>query len=125
MQRQRAGERRRRAWVQALGLGLVFAGFHGIPARAGEGVERLVFAQERVERRAAPGGAVLEFPFVFTNLATAPVVVKSVRTSCGCTVVRLPELPWTVGAGQVGRFSVGLDPEGRRWVVTKSVWLQT
>jgi len=108
-----------------LGLRLILSGLPEAAAREGEGVERLVFAQERVERRAAPGGPVVEFPFVFTNLATVPVVVRSVRTSCGCTVVRLPGLPWTVGAGQVGRFSVGFDPERRRGVLTKSVWLST
>lgn len=96
------------------------------PSLAAEGVEALAFAETRPERQGIAGAArVIEFPFVFTNLSARAVVVRSVRAACGCTVARLPELPWTVEAGAVGAFSVALDTEGRRGTISKSLWLNT
>lgn len=65
------------------------------------------------------------FSFRFTNSAPGEVVIESVRTSCGCTVARVPPLPWTIPAGGTGEFSVSLDARGKRGVVSKSVFVNT
>jgi hypothetical protein len=67
----------------------------------------------------------LFFSFAFTNAAPGQVVIESVRTSCGCTVAKVPTLPWVIPPGGDGEFSVTLDLRGKRGTVTKSVFVNT
>lgn len=85
----------------------------------------LVFGETRQVMRGPVGTADFTFTFAFTNHARTPVVIESVRTSCGCTVAKVPELPWKVVPGECGEFSVVLDARGKRGTVTKSVVLNT
>lgn len=87
--------------------------------------DELVFDAVRQEQRGVTAQFEIPFEFAFTNAATVAVTVESVRTSCGCTVARVPELPWTLAPGEGGRFTVALDARGRRGTVTKSVFLNT
>jgi len=85
----------------------------------------LVFGETRQVMRGLVGTPDFTFTFAFTNHARTPVVIESVRTSCGCTVAKVPELPWKVVPGECGEFSVVLDARGKRGTVTKSVVLNT
>ncbi|SEB54693.1 Protein of unknown function [Tenacibaculum sp. MAR_2009_124] len=45
--------------------------------------------------------------FEFTNVGDAPLIIKDVRSTCGCTVPKKPEKP--VMPGQKGQIEVSYD----------------
>ena len=85
----------------------------------------LLFDSTNQEIKGEPGQADFTFSFAFTNSAPVAVIIESVRTSCGCTVAKVPPLPWTIPPGERGEFSVALDARGKSGRVTKSVFLNT
>lgn len=107
-----------------------FAILAGVVPRAlaqapGAFADALVFDETTKEMHGEGGETNFVFAFAFTNTAPTPVVIDSVRTSCGCTVARVPTLPWTIPAGERGEFSVVLDARGKRGTVTKSVFVNS
>jgi mono/diheme cytochrome c family protein len=56
-----------------------------------------------------------------TNITSTNVTIHSLRTSCGCTVVRAPAIPWTIGPGSNGTFDVDVDLRGKIGVLTKTI----
>jgi mono/diheme cytochrome c family protein len=85
----------------------------------------LLFDETTKEMRGPAGATNFTFTFAFTNAAPGPVVIESVRTSCGCTVAKVPSLPWSIAPGAGGDFSVVLDARGKRGTVTKSVFVNS
>ncbi len=57
--------------------------------------------------------------FEFTNEGNAPVALKSVRASCGCTTPNWPKAP--IAAGATGKISVTYNPQGRPGVFNKTI----
>ena len=57
--------------------------------------------------------------FEFTNNGTEPVVLKSVRASCGCTTPNWPKAP--IAPGVTNKISVTYNPQGRPGVFSKSI----
>jgi mono/diheme cytochrome c family protein len=72
-----------------------------------------------------PGETSGHFAFTFTNTSPDAVVVTYVRTSCGCTVPKVPTLPWTIPPSGQGTFEVVLDARGKNGVVSKTVTVET
>jgi len=66
-----------------------------------------------------------KFTFAFTNVSEDNLIIQSVRTSCGCTTVQLPALPWTVAAGSQGKISATVNLKGKRGVLTKTLTVAT
>jgi mono/diheme cytochrome c family protein len=85
----------------------------------------LAFDAELKEYTVQPGESRAEFAFNITNTSAGNVVITSVRTSCGCTVAKLPPMPWTLGAGEHGEIQVAMDVAGKRGTLTKSVTVST
>ena len=48
-----------------------------------------------------------EKTFVFTNVGDAPLIIKNVQSSCGCTVPKKPENP--IMPGEKGEIKVSYD----------------
>jgi mono/diheme cytochrome c family protein len=63
--------------------------------------------------------------FNLTNISDAPLTVRAVRTSCGCTVPKMPPMPWTLEPGEHGNIGVTMKLAGKRGTVTKTVTLNT
>ena len=59
--------------------------------------------------------------FYLTNTSLTPAVVKSVKTSCGCTAAHLPPMPWTIAPGQDGKIDVSMNLAGKTGIVIKTV----
>lgn len=118
------GEARRGLALAAL---LALAGTGGPCRGASARADALWFAETALEQRVSPDDSPeVEFTFSFTNRAAEPVVIESVRATCGCTVAHLPDLPWIVLPEEAGEFSVTLELRGRRsGSVTKSLFLNT
>lgn len=45
--------------------------------------------------------------FIFTNVGDAPIIIKDVKSSCGCTIPKKPEKP--VMPGEKGEIEVSYD----------------
>ena len=112
-----------RLW--ALGYLLVLTVLRG-HGQGGSGVATALLFDASTKEITGPAGATnFTFTFAFTNSAPGPVAIESVRTSCGCTVAKVPPLPWTLAPGEGGEFSVVLDARGKRGTVTKSVFVNS
>lgn len=61
------------------------------------------------------------FSFVVTNISQAEITINNVRTSCGCTVAKLPMLPWKLAPGAHGEMGVRLDIRGKQGKFSKYV----
>ena len=66
-----------------------------------------------------PGGDKATFEFNVTNTSDAPVEIRQIQPSCGCTVASMPSTPWILEAGAKGSFSAVLDYEGKTGKVSK------
>ena len=69
----------------------------------------LTWAQKTVELHASPDDTVLEARYRFSNDGPAPVDIRDVQSSCGCTTVALSQRHFDPGQGGeiVARFTVG------------------
>ena len=65
------------------------------------------------------------FTFALTNTSAAPVVIKAVNSSCGCTVASLPSKPWNLAPGEHGEVKVNVDLRNKWGLLTKSLTLDT
>ncbi len=68
-------------------------------------------------------GAKLKHEFVFTNTGNAPLVIKRVTTSCGCTAALASAD--TIPPGKEGKVSVEFDTRGYFGQVTKQVYVES
>jgi cytochrome c553 len=70
---------------------------------------------------AKPGDTNANFVFTVTNISPADVVINAVRTSCGCTVAKLPPLPWRLGPTNNGQIEISVDLRGKRGALSKII----
>lgn len=77
------------------------------------------------EQEVQVGDREAHFVFHLTNTAPSEVVIKNVRTSCGCTIAKLPDTPWTLTSGEAGEIGVTMNLLGRVGTVTKSIFVDT
>jgi mono/diheme cytochrome c family protein len=74
----------------------------------------------------SPGGeAEAKFKFWLTNVSPSEVLINSVRTSCGCTVARLPAQPWHIASGSNGPIDVTVNLAGKMGTISKGVTVDT
>ena len=74
---------------------------------------------------AKTGEAQAHFTFHFTNISPANLVINSAAASCGCTVAKLPQLPWTNAPGAIGEIPVTMNLAGKSGIVFKTVTVNT
>ncbi len=69
----------------------------------------LSWASKTMNLQGAPGDTVLEARFRFTNSGAAPVDIRQIMTSCGCTTAELAQRHYDPGqSGEiVARYTVG------------------
>jgi len=107
---------RARTILAALGLASL-----AVSARAGG----LVWNPAVIAYEAHAGEAAKAFAFEVSNPSTAAITVEAVTPSCGCTVVKVPPLPWTLAPGEKGRIDASMDWRGRFGLFTKSIAVAT
>lgn len=88
-------------------------------------IKGFVFDAEQKEFAPAPGSNAIPVFFAFTNHSDAEVAITTVRSSCGCTTLNLPALPWTVGPGAEGRIAASIDITGKYGVLMKSISIES
>lgn len=80
---------------------------------------------ETKEFNAKPGDLSASYTFVATNSSDHEVTINTLRTSCGCTVARLPATPYKLAPGADVPISVTLDLRGKSGTLTKTVTVET
>ena len=65
------------------------------------------FEQETIDYGKIIKGSEGERIFVFTNVGDAPLIIQSIKSSCGCTVPKKPEAP--IMPGEKGEIKVSYD----------------
>ena len=65
------------------------------------------FEQETIDYGKIIKGSEGERTFVFTNVGDAPLIIQSIKSSCGCTVPKKPEKP--IMPGEKGEIKVSYD----------------
>lgn len=85
----------------------------------------LKFDAESKEYTSKRGETDAPFTFWLTNVTSADVSITAVRTSCGCTVAKLPSTPWTIQPGQGGPIEVKVNLAGKSGLITKAVTVES
>ena len=73
---------------------------------------------KQVVVRAGQTNAVVSF--MLTNVSTAPVVIRDMSLSCGCSVATMPAKPLTLKPGEFGAVTVTTDVRGKRGSLVKT-----
>ena len=77
------------------------------------------------EVNSKPGDATANYTFWFTNTSASEVVINAIRTSCGCTVAKMPVTPWPIPAGSNGPVEVTIDLRGKSGAIAKAVTVES
>jgi mono/diheme cytochrome c family protein len=65
------------------------------------------------------------FIFNVTNRSPAEVIVTALRPSCGCTVAKVPSLPWQLASGTNGQMEINVDLRGRNGLLRKLISVES
>lgn len=71
----------------------------------------LAFNSVSNETRVNEGELQAHFNFDFTNISPQALTIIAVDTSCSCTTVETPSLPWTITPQATGKIPVTMDVE--------------
>src|ERR1043165_4897456 len=77
----------------------------------------LAWDSESKDFNVKQGEGQAQFTFYFTNVSTTNVVINSAVASCGCTVPKLPPVPWTNAPGATGEIPVTMNLAGKSGTV--------
>lgn len=91
------------------------------PAVAAADPNAIKWDSETKEHSAKVGETEVKFTFWLTNVSSSEVLINGVRTSCGCTVAKLPSQPWHIAPGSNGPIEVTLSLAGKSGLISKGV----
>jgi mono/diheme cytochrome c family protein len=95
------------------------------PAQPTQPASYLAWDTERKDTNVIAGQASVPFSFWVTNMSPEIVTINSVRTSCGCTVARLPTMPWQLDPGMSGEIPVTMSLAGKMGSIEKAVMVDS
>lgn len=85
----------------------------------------LAWDAEMKDYTTKPGEVQGSFTFYFTNVSSKTVAITSAAASCGCTVPKLPPLPWKIEPGAGGEIPVVMNVPGKTGMIMKTVTVNT
>ena len=71
--------------------------------------QEITFEKEIIDYGQVVRGADGERVFTFTNTGDKPLIIKDVKTSCGCTAAEYPKPTDLIAPGQKGQIKVQYD----------------
>jgi hypothetical protein len=74
------------------------------------GVAKFVFSEELHNFGSLTAGEIVAYTFTFRNEGTKSLTIKEVKTSCGCTEVKVPNK--SIGPGEEGYLEVIYNSAG-------------
>jgi hypothetical protein len=87
--------------------------------------EILVFDAETKQTTVHVGEAQANFIFNLQNTSKKPLVINSINTSCGCTVAKVLQLPWTLKPQDKGQIVATMNVLGSAEKSTKELTIYT
>ena len=88
-------------------IAILFVGMLSLGLMAQEKVAKIEFKTEVIDYGTTEKGSNGVRVFEFTNTGDAPLIISSVRSTCGCTVPKKPEAP--IMPGETGEIEVKYD----------------
>lgn len=85
----------------------------------------LAWDAEMKEYTTKPGEIQGSYTFYFTNVSAQTVAILNAVASCGCTVPKLPPLPWKIEPGAGGGIPVLMNAAGKTGSISKTVTINT
>ena len=95
---------------------------NSVSADLGVSTTRLVWEEKHINLGKVEAGKAVEVNFHFTNTGSDPVIIKDVRTSCGCTAAKHTDAPILPGESSDIRVIYNAAKQG---VFNKSVSIVT
>ncbi|HKK41006.1 MAG TPA: DUF1573 domain-containing protein [Bacteroidales bacterium] len=89
--------------------------------RPGKGI--ITFREYEHDFGKVAQGEKIAYTFTFGNEGTEDIILKSVSTSCGCTVPKYDKKP--VAPGEEGSLEVVFDTSGRQGQQTKTITVKS
>ncbi|MFC4723475.1 DUF1573 domain-containing protein [Geojedonia litorea] len=86
---------------------MLFVGFLSLGVFAQEKVAKIEFKTDTIDYGTIEKGSDGLRVFEFTNTGNAPLIISSVKSTCGCTVPKKPEAP--IMPGETGQIEVKYD----------------
>ncbi|MDO1501402.1 DUF1573 domain-containing protein [Winogradskyella maritima] len=86
---------------------ILFVGLVSLGLQAQEKVAKIEFKTDTIDYGTIEKGANGVRVFEFTNTGDAPLIISSVKSTCGCTVPKKPEAP--IMPGETGEIEVKYD----------------
>lgn len=71
------------------------------------------------------GATQASFAFLVSNISPGPITITSVYSSCGCTIAKLPAMPWTLAPGTKGTIDVVMILAGKQGINIKNLTVNT
>ncbi len=68
-----------------------------------------------------PGEVTAHFTFKVDNISSSEVVINELKTSCGCTVAKMPAKPWRIAPKEHSQMEVLVDLRGKTGVLFKEI----
>ncbi|CAI8209239.1 MAG: Uncharacterised protein [Flavobacteriaceae bacterium] len=100
----------------------ILISFSSVAMTAQEKNPMINFEKETIDYGDISKGSEGTRTFVFENTGTAPLLIKGVRSSCGCTIPKKPEDP--IAPGEKGEIIVRYDTN-RVGVFRKTITVNT
>ena len=100
----------------------ILIAFSSVAMTAQEKNPMINFEKETIDYGDISKGSEGTRTFVFENTGTAPLLIKGVRSSCGCTIPKKPEDP--IAPGEKGEIIVKYDTN-RVGVFRKTITVNT
>lgn len=88
-------------------VAILFVGLLSLGLNAQEKVAKIEFKTDVIDYGTIEKGANGVRVFEFTNTGDAPLIISSVKSTCGCTVPKKPEGP--IMPGETGEIEVKYD----------------
>ena len=93
-------------------IAILFVGLMSFGSFAQEKkIAKIEFKTEVIDYGTIEKGANGVRTFEFTNTGNAPLIISSVKSTCGCTVPKKPKEP--IMPGETGEIEVNFDTNGR------------
>ena len=86
---------------------ILFFGFLSLGTFAQEKVAKIEFKTETIDYGTIEKGSNGVRVFEFTNTGNAPLIISSVKSTCGCTIPKKPDGP--IMPGETGKIEVKYD----------------
>ncbi len=84
-----------------------------------DAMPKLTFEHSTHHFDSIPAGSIVDHTFSFVNSGKGPLLITSVKSSCGCTVPTWPR--GVIQAGDGGDIAVSFDSKNRSGFVSKDI----